>query len=110
MSEHLQWCLICDLAKYIYISRFELRTFFFQTLLRKVEQGLHIRGRLLIATHLDESNYLASQKQGQVNKYDLTAFIRLFQGYERCALFLGRSTIPMHPLDLPTAPHPTFSV
>ncbi len=73
-----------------------------------MEQGLHISGRLLIANHLDRSKYLASQEFGEVNKYDLTVFIRLFQGYERCALFLGHSTIPMHPLDLTTAPHPTF--
>jgi hypothetical protein len=31
-------------------------------------------------THLEQSNYLANQKQGAVNKYDLTVFIRFFQG------------------------------
>ncbi len=38
--------------------------------------GLQIGGRLVIANHLDQSNYLAnSQTGGAVNKYDLTAFI-----------------------------------
>jgi len=32
-------------------------------------------GRLLIATHLDQSNYLANQKKGIVNKYDLTVLL-----------------------------------
>ncbi len=27
--------------------------------------------RLVIATHLDQSNYLANQKEGPVNEYDL---------------------------------------
>jgi hypothetical protein len=30
----------------------------------------------LIATHPDQSNYLANQKQGAVNKYDLTVFFQ----------------------------------
>jgi hypothetical protein len=34
--------------------------------------------RLLIATHLEQSNYLPNQKQRAINKYDLTVFIRLF--------------------------------
>jgi hypothetical protein len=29
----------------------------------KLKLGLHIGGRLLIATHLDQSNYLANQQQ-----------------------------------------------
>jgi hypothetical protein len=45
--------------------------------------GVQIGGRLLIATHLDQSNYLANQKQGAVNKYDLTVFIKLSQGSSR---------------------------
>jgi hypothetical protein len=32
---------------------------------------------------LDESNYLPNQKQGTVKKYELTVFIRLFQGLSR---------------------------
>jgi hypothetical protein len=45
--------------------------------------------RLLIATHLEESNYLANQKQDAVNKYDLTVLIRAFQGSEKLCHFLG---------------------
>jgi hypothetical protein len=32
---------------------------------------------------LDQSNYLPNQKQGTVNKYDLTVFIRPFHGLSR---------------------------
>ncbi len=46
----------------------------------KLKLGLQIGGRLLIATHLDQSNSLAHQKQGAVSKYNLTVFIRLCQG------------------------------
>ncbi len=60
-----------------------LVTYFFPTPPIKLKLGLQIDGRLLIATHLDKSNYLTSQKQGSVNKYDLTVFIRLFQGSSR---------------------------
>jgi hypothetical protein len=44
---------------------------------------MQIGGSLLIAKHLDQSNYLANQEQGAVNKYNLTVFIRLFQGSSR---------------------------
>jgi hypothetical protein len=73
-----------------------LVTYFFPTPPIKLKLGLQIDGSLLIATHLDKSNYLASQKQGSVNKYDLTVFIRLFQGSESCAFFQG---LPVNPLD-----------
>ncbi len=53
------------------------------TLSIQLKLGLQIGRRLLVATHLDESNYLANQKQGAVNKYDLIVFIRLFQGSSR---------------------------
>jgi hypothetical protein len=36
-------------------------------------------GLQVIATHFNQSNYLANQKQAEVNKFDLTAFITLFQ-------------------------------
>jgi hypothetical protein len=60
--------------------------------------------RLLIATHLDESNYLANQKQGAASsKYDLTVFLRLFQGSSRtlkmCAIFQGPRSLPVDSLD-----------
>jgi hypothetical protein len=36
--------------------------------------GLPMGGRLLITTHLHQSNYLANQKRGTVNKYDLSKY------------------------------------
>jgi hypothetical protein len=50
-----------------------LDTNFFPTPPIKVKLGVLVGGRLLLATHLDQSNYLAIQ--GAVNKYDLTPFI-----------------------------------
>jgi len=61
----------------------------------KLKLGQRVEERLLIATHFDQSNYLANQKQGAVNKYDLTVFIRLFDGPSRalksCTRFQGPS-------------------
>jgi len=39
--------------------------------------GVQVGGRVRRATHWEQSNYLANQKQGAMNKYDLTVFIRL---------------------------------
>ncbi len=47
-----------------------------------------VGARLLIATHLEQSNYLPNQKQGAVNEYNLTVFIVLFQGSENVCIFL----------------------
>jgi hypothetical protein len=44
-----------------------LGTNFFPTPPIKLELGLQIGGRLLVQTHLDQSNYLPHQKQGGVN-------------------------------------------
>jgi hypothetical protein len=33
--------------------------------------GLELGGRILIGTHFDKSNYLANEKHGVFNKYDL---------------------------------------
>jgi hypothetical protein len=63
----------------------------------KLNLGLQAGGRLLIANHLDQSNYL-------VNKYDLTLLIRLSQGSERCAFFQGPSSYFTH------EPRPRFPV
>jgi hypothetical protein len=60
---------------------------FFQPHPIKLKLGLQKGGRLLMATHLDQWNYLANQKQGAVNKYELTVFIRLFQGSEAAHFF-----------------------
>jgi hypothetical protein len=34
----------------------------------KLKPGLRLGRKLQIATHLDQSNYLANQKQGEMNK------------------------------------------
>jgi hypothetical protein len=55
-------------------------SYFFPTPPIKLKLGLQIGGGLLKANHhLDQSGYLAKQKQGAVHKYDLTVVIRLFQ-------------------------------
>jgi hypothetical protein len=41
---------------------------FFPTLPMNVKLGLQVGGRLVIATHLEHSNYLPNQKQGAVNQ------------------------------------------
>jgi hypothetical protein len=46
-----------------YFSHPSLVTFFFPTPPIKLKLGLQIGGRLLIATHLDKSNYVANQQQ-----------------------------------------------
>jgi hypothetical protein len=80
----------------------------------KLKLGQRVEERLLIATHLDQSNYLANQKQGAVNKYDLTVFISLFDGSSRalksCTCFQGPSFLPVDPLDLNIEPHPRLPV
>jgi hypothetical protein len=67
-------------------------------------------GRPLMATHLGGSIYLANERYEAVNKYELTVFIRMFQGTESCALFQGHSSLPVNPSDLTAVPHPRFSV
>ncbi len=46
-----------------YFSHASLVLYFFPTPPIKLKLGLQIGGRLLIATHLDQSNYLANQQQ-----------------------------------------------
>jgi hypothetical protein len=57
-----------------------LATVFFPTAPIKLKSGLQIGARLLLAIHLDQSNYLANQKQEAVSKYDLTVIVRPFKG------------------------------
>jgi hypothetical protein len=38
--------------------------------MRVLDLPLLLGGRLLIGTHLDESNYLTNEKQGTINKCD----------------------------------------
>jgi hypothetical protein len=70
----------------------------------KLKCGLHRRGRLLIATHLDQSNYLANQKRKYSQlKHDLTLFIKLFQASESWAWVF-------HRIGLIAVPDPRFLV
>jgi hypothetical protein len=55
----------------------------------KLKSGLKVAGTLQIATHLDQSNYLPNQKQGEVNKYDMTVYTTQFQSSESCGTFQG---------------------
>jgi len=80
---------------------------FFPTPPRKLNPGGQGGGRLQITTHLDQSNYLANQKQGAVNKYNLIVFCRLFQGSESCLFF---QSFPVDSLDLIDEPHPRLRV
>ncbi len=59
-SEHLQ--LLCDSAKIFLPSKFIY--LFIPTPPIKLKLGLQIGGSLLIANHLDQSLWLANQKQG----------------------------------------------
>jgi hypothetical protein len=70
-----------------------LVTYFFPTTPMKLKLGIQLGGRLLIATHFDQSNYLANQKQGAVNKYGWTVFIRLVQGSSSCAFFQSHCSL-----------------
>jgi hypothetical protein len=106
--EHLQWCSMWPWKNISHIQ--VLVTYCFPTLPIKLKLGLQIGGRLLMATHLDQWNYLANQKQGTVNKYDLTVFIRLFQGSESCTFFQGHRSLPVNPLDLTAVHYPRFPV
>ncbi len=72
-----------------------LVTNFFRAPHIKLKLGLEVVGRLQIATHSDQSNYLANQKQAAVNKYDVTVFIRVFQGSENCSFLQGASSLPL---------------
>jgi hypothetical protein len=67
------------------ISRIEVAvTNIFPTPPIKLKTATEVGERLLlIANHLDQSNYLSNQKQGAANKYVLSLFLRLFQGSSR---------------------------
>jgi hypothetical protein len=60
--EHLQRYSVCDPAKIFLTSKFSYLLFSNPTHKTKLEL-LQIGGRLLIATHLVQSNYLANQQQ-----------------------------------------------
>ncbi len=67
--EHLQWCSMCDPANVFATSKFQLCT----VLCNCVDKiGLQIGGRLLIATHLGQSNYLTNhQRSSKLIRLDL---------------------------------------
>jgi hypothetical protein len=75
----------------------------------KLKLGLQVGGRLLIATYLDQSNYIANRKRVAVNKYNLIVFIRLFpisKAHLKCWAFLqGPINLPMDSLDSTNEPH-----
>jgi hypothetical protein len=57
-----------------------LFNYFFLAPSIELKVRLQIGERLLIATHLDQSNYLANQKHKvRVNKYNFRMFISFFQ-------------------------------
>jgi hypothetical protein len=58
--EHLQHCSVCDPAKTFHIQ--VLVIYFFATAPIELKLGLQVCGRLLIATHLDQPNYLPDQR------------------------------------------------
>jgi len=58
---HLQWCSVCDPAKVFLTSKFSY--LLFSNPAHQTKTGTANRWRLLIATHLDQSNYLANQQQ-----------------------------------------------
>jgi hypothetical protein len=73
-------CSVCDPAKMAFTSKL-LVPYFFPTPPIKLKLVLQMGRRLLIATHLEQLNYLlVSQKQGAINGYNLAVSIRLFQG------------------------------
>jgi hypothetical protein len=49
----------------------------------KLKRGLQVGGWSLLATHLDQSNYVTNQRQGVLNKSNLNLFIRPLQGSSR---------------------------
>jgi hypothetical protein len=60
-----------------YFSHPSLVIYFFPTTQLKLKLGLQIGGRLLIATHLYQSNYLANQQQVLGLDEHLTSFSKL---------------------------------
>jgi len=108
--EHLQQCSVCNPAKHISHIQVLVTYSLFSTPPLKLKLGLQIGGRLLTATHLDQSNYLANEKQRAASRYDLTVFIRLFQGSSRCEFLQGHSSLQWIPWIWLPAPHPRFCI
>jgi hypothetical protein len=71
----LQWCSYVTPQKYFWDP--SLVIYFFPTPPIKLKLGLQISGRLLIATDLDQSNYLANQQQVLVFAVPFTSLSKL---------------------------------
>jgi hypothetical protein len=72
--EQFHWCLVCDLIKIFLTSKICL-PLFFQLPPIKLKFGLQTNGKLLIATHLDQSSY-------QANKQQVLGFILPFTNFK----------------------------
>ncbi len=79
----LGWCHSCKCILHVMMQKYfwhpSLVFYFSPTPPIKLKLGLHIGGRLLTANHLDQSEYLANQKQG-VAVYYTTGRSLLWQG------------------------------
>jgi len=71
-----------------YFSHPSLVIYFFPTPPIKLKLGLQIHGRLLIPTHMDQSNYLTNQQQVNSRCY---ALLRLAPASANCAKMLGQT-------------------
>ncbi len=72
---------ICSGAQYVTLQKYfahpSLVIYFFPTPPIRLKLGLQISGRLLIATDLDQSNYLANQQQVLVFAVPFTSLSKL---------------------------------
>jgi hypothetical protein len=59
----LKLCQVCDPPKMFLTSKFSYLLFSNPTHYIQLELGVQMGGRLLTATHLEQSNYLANQQQ-----------------------------------------------
>ncbi len=100
---------LCDPWNIFLTSKVQILTYF-PTPPIKLKLRVQAAGRLLRATHLDQSNYLTNQKQVVVNRYGVTVFNTLFQGSESCAFLQGPSRRPADSLALTNEPDIRFSV
>ncbi len=85
-------CSVCDPAN-IHIQ--VLVTNFFPTPPIKLKLELQSTSRWE-TTQLGQSNYLPDQKQGRINKYNLTVFMRLLQGWLWKVVVLFRASAVFH--------------
>jgi len=87
--------------------------YFFPTPPIKLKLGLQIGGRLLLATRLDQPDYLANQKYEAVNNVIwlyLLGSSGAPPGPWKLCILPGSQESSVHPLDMTAAPHPRFPV